>query len=107
MTTFLQRIVETCCRVHFKSIDPKKVRFHLTKSSKKGKMMRILSTKRGIIVIQIDKKFANNADEAVLTAKVAHQLAHAKLKLPENSSLENEKAVETEVRKFFSKWLKR
>jgi hypothetical protein len=111
MTTFLQQIVEMCCKIHFRSINPKKVKFHLTSKSKKfegrRRLVGLWSIKRGVVTIQVDREFSEDADEIVLTAKIAHELAHVKLKHPEKKTFENEEAAEEEVKKFFKKWINR
>ncbi len=67
--------------------------------------MGIWKTENGITTIQVDRHFADDADESSLTAKIAHELAHVKLKHKE-FSLENEKKAEKEVKKFFVKWIR-
>lgn len=103
MTTFLQHAVETCCKIHFRKIDPKKVIFSFGKGKK---LVELQSTKHGLITIRIDKDFSENADEAELIAKIAHELAAA-LAFSKRSKLDREAAAEEEMNKFFGKWLRR
>jgi hypothetical protein len=107
---YLDDMVQRCCKIYFKTVNPSNIHFHFTGASYKidGKkrIMGIEKINGKKVTIQVDRHFANDADESSITAKLAHELAHIKLNHPVRTTYEQEKAAENEVQKFFNKWIK-
>jgi hypothetical protein len=102
-TAFAKEIVQRCCDIHFKEINPSDVVVSVMRPGKGDRRIAGFRVKEGgKITLQIDEKFMEKTDPITLTEEIAHELAHIKLKHDKRSA-KNETAANEEVKAFFRK----